>query len=74
MKYLGIKRRRDFRVKRAQFIAVLVTITMGVFLFRVDALVLAVGFGLALLIGLFGAWVPSRRALRLRMVDAMRYT
>jgi len=31
--YLAVKRRRDFRAKRAQFIAVLVTISLGVFLY-----------------------------------------
>jgi len=48
-------------------------ITMGVFLFRVDAVVLGVAMILAVLIGVIGALVPALRAVRLRMVDAMRY-
>jgi ABC-type antimicrobial peptide transport system permease subunit len=48
-------------------------ITMGVFLFRVDAVVLGIAMGLAVLIGVIGALVPALRAVRLRMVDAMRY-
>jgi len=48
-------------------------VTMGVFLFRVDALVLGLALGLALAIGLVGALIPAVQAVRLRMVDAMRY-
>jgi len=48
-------------------------VTMGVFLFRVDTLVLAAGLGLAVAIGLVGAFVPAWRAVRIRMVEAMRY-
>jgi len=48
-------------------------ITMGVFLFRVDAVVLGIAMGLSVLIGVIGALVPALRAVRLRMVDAMRY-
>ena len=48
-------------------------VTMGVFLFRVDRVVLAAGMGLAILIGLVGAFVPALRAVRIRMVEAMRY-
>lgn len=47
-------------------------VTMGVFLMRVDAVVIAGGLGLAVGIGLLGAWFPARRALRLSEVDAMR--
>ncbi len=50
------------------------SVTMGVFLFRVDGLVLGLGLLLAVGIGLVGAYFPARRALKLRMVDAMRYT
>ncbi|MHC4815613.1 MAG: hypothetical protein ACYTFN_21280, partial [Planctomycetota bacterium] len=48
-------------------------VTMGVFLLRVDALVVGLGMGLALLIGFFGALVPARGALKLGKVEAMRY-
>ncbi len=48
-------------------------VTMGVFLFRVDAWVLGLAMGLAVAVGLVGALVPALRAVRLRMVDAMRY-
>ncbi len=48
-------------------------VTMGVFLFRVDQVVLAAGMGLAVLIGLVGAFIPAFRAVRIRMVEAMRY-
>lgn len=48
-------------------------VTMGVFLFRVDGIVLAIGFGLAIVIGVVGALVPALRAIRMRKVDAMRY-
>jgi putative ABC transport system permease protein len=48
-------------------------VTMGVFLFRVDALVLGVALGLTVFIGVVGALVPAWRAVRLRMVEAMRY-
>lgn len=48
-------------------------VTMGVFLFRVDAWVLGLAMGLAMAVGLVGALVPALRAVRLRMVDAMRY-
>ena len=48
-------------------------VTMGVFLFRVDGPVLAVGFALAIVIGVVGALVPATRAVRMRKVDAMRY-
>ncbi len=47
-------------------------VTMGVFLMRIDAFVIGAGLGLAALIGLVGAWIPARRALRLSKVDAMR--
>lgn len=49
------------------------TVTMGVFLFRVDWLVLAIGFGLALVIGFVGALIPAVRAVRMPKVEAMRY-
>ncbi len=48
-------------------------VTMGVFVFRVDTLVLALGMGLAVAIGLVGAFIPAIRAMRIRMVEAMRY-
>ena len=48
-------------------------ITMGVFLLRVDLLVLCVAMGLAVVIGVFGAWIPARGALKLSKVEAMRY-
>jgi ABC-type antimicrobial peptide transport system permease subunit len=49
------------------------TTAMGVFLFRVDGFVVALGLALAVVIGLVGAFIPAFRAVRLRMVDAMRY-
>jgi len=48
-------------------------ITMTAFKFRVDEFVVAGGLALALLIGFIGALLPAMRAVRLRMVDAMRY-
>ncbi|MEW6741406.1 MAG: ABC transporter permease [Planctomycetota bacterium] len=48
------------------------TITMGVFLFRVDLPVVALALGLAVVVGTIGAYVPVRRAVRVRVVDAMR--
>ena len=48
-------------------------ITMGVFLLRVDMVVIGLGMGLAVLIGFFGALIPARRALKLGKVEAMRY-
>ena len=40
-------------------------VTMGVFLFRVDLMVIAAAMGLALLVGLIGALIPALRAVRL---------
>lgn len=48
-------------------------VTMGVFVFRVDGLVVGIGMALAALIGLVGAFIPAMRAIRIRMVEAMRY-
>jgi ABC-type lipoprotein release transport system permease subunit len=48
-------------------------ITMTAFTFRVDEFVVAGGLVLALAIGFIGALLPAMRAVRLRMVDAMRY-
>ena len=48
-------------------------VTMGVFVFRVDALVVGLGMALAVFIGLVGAFFPAMRAVRIRMVEAMRY-
>lgn len=48
-------------------------VTMGVFKFRVDEVVLGAGIAMALFIGLVGALVPALRAVKLRMVDAMRF-
>lgn len=47
--------------------------TMGVFLFRVDTLVLVIGMSLSFLIGLVGALLPAIRAVRIPKVEAMRY-
>ena len=48
-------------------------VTMGVFVFRVDRLVIGLGMGLAVVIGVVGAFIPAVRAVRIRMVEAMRY-
>jgi ABC-type antimicrobial peptide transport system permease subunit len=50
-----------------------VKIPMGAFRVQVDAGVVLVTLGVSLLVGLFGAIVPASRALKLRMVDAVRY-
>jgi len=48
-------------------------VVMGVFLFRVDAQVMLAALGLSLAIGLLGALVPAWRALKLPMVEAVRF-
>ena len=50
------------------------SVSMGVFLFRVDGVVFAFGMALAAAIGLIGALIPAIRAIRMRKVEAMRYT
>lgn len=49
-----------------------VKVTMGVFVMRVDAPVVAGGLLLAVAVGLLGAWLPARGVLRLPIVEAMR--
>lgn len=48
-------------------------IPMAAFRVTVDLPVVGYALGVALLIGLLGAFIPAYRALRLRMVDAVRY-
>ena len=50
-----------------------VKIPMGAFRMRVDLPVILWTVSIALGVGLFGAVVPAYRALKLRMVDAVRY-
>jgi len=47
--------------------------TMGAFRFQVDLGVLAVGIGLAAMIGFFGALVPVLRVARLQAVEGLRH-
>lgn len=48
-------------------------IPMGAFRFQVDFSLVAVGLGLACLIGLLGAAWPLYRATRIKIVDAIRH-
>lgn len=48
-------------------------IPMGAFRFQVDFTLVAVGLGLACLIGLLGVAWPLRRATRIKIVDAIRH-
>lgn len=48
-------------------------IPMAAFRVEVDSVVLLWAMGAALFIGLAGAFIPAHRALKLRMVDAVRY-
>lgn len=48
-------------------------IPMGAFRFQVDLTLVAVGLGLACLIGLLGVAFPLRRATRIKIVDAIRH-
>lgn len=47
-------------------------IPMGAFRFQVDGAVIALGLGLALLIGTLGALLPVMRVARLKIVDSLR--
>ena len=48
-------------------------IPMAAFRVNVSAQVILLAMGASLLIGLVGAFIPASRALRLRMVDAVRH-
>lgn len=49
------------------------TLSYGAFRLSVDAVVVSVGMGLALLVGVLGALLPTYRGLRLTIIEALHY-